>query len=373
MWPFSSVPPGAKCRLVETLPNNMDFRSNNLKTFECFDEIISLAKKYIYIASFCCNPLSTDGGALIFDKLKEASEKGVKVIILIDEKGKKNVASLQEFCPKIEFITINIDKTNNLGILLGCFWVSDNQRCYLGNASFTGGSINTIKTLGVYSDYPLLAIDLRRRFDTFKAFNSAKTSLLDLCSMACCLPVNTAYHINNPIGGVFFTDSPEHLLGYSRTLDADIVISKLKSAKNSIDIEHLAIVPTVRTNNGDSHYWPNIYNAIVEAAINRGVKVRLLIGNWNKNDAYSMVTAKSLDVLCSKNDLQVKVFTIQNNTKLLIIDDEYIHITSANFDGTHYQNHGFVSFNCVDKTLVDEAKRIFERDWESSHSKSLKI
>lgn len=52
MWPFASVPAGAKCRLVETLPENMDFRSDHLTTFECFNEIITLAKKYIYIASF---------------------------------------------------------------------------------------------------------------------------------------------------------------------------------------------------------------------------------------------------------------------------------------------------------------------------------
>ncbi|WEY18973.1 Palmytilated EEV membrane protein [Monkeypox virus] len=372
MWPFASVSAGAKCRLVETLPENMDFRSDHLTTFECFNEIITLAKKYIYIASFCCNPLSTTRGALIFDKLKEVSEKGIKIIVLLDERGKRNLGELQSHSPDINFITVNIDKKNNVGLLLGCFWVSDDERCYVGNASFTGGSIHTIKTLGVYSDYPPLATDLRRRFDTFKAFNSAKNSWLNLCSAACCLPVSTAYHIKNPIGGVFFTDSPEHLLGYSRDLDTDVVIDKLKSAKTSIDIEHLAIVPTTRVD-GNSYYWPDIYNSIIEAAINRGVKIRLLVGNWDKNDVYSMATARSLDALCVQNDLSVKVFTIQNNTKLLIVDDEYVHITSANFDGTHYQNHGFVSFNSIDKQLVSKAKKIFERDWVSSHSKSLKI
>ncbi|AUL80156.1 CPXV061 protein [Vaccinia virus] len=86
-----------------------------------------------------------------------------------------------------------------------------------------------------------------------------------------------------------------------------------------------------------------------------------------------MATARSLDALCGQNDLAVKVFTIQNNTKLLIVDDEYGHITSANFAGTRYQNPGCVSFNSIEKQLVSEAKKIFQRVSVSSHSKSLKI
>ncbi len=120
---------GSKCRLVETLPENMDFRSDHLTTFECFNEIITLAKKYIYIASFCCNPLSTTRGALIFDKLKEVSEKGIKIIVLLDERGKRNLGELQSHSPDINFITVNIDKKKIMwdyySVVFGCLMMKD--------------------------------------------------------------------------------------------------------------------------------------------------------------------------------------------------------------------------------------------------------
>ncbi|QDJ95003.1 palmitylated EEV membrane glycoprotein [Hypsugopox virus] len=366
MWPFfSKPPPGAKCRLVETIPKSIQITTKHMLTSECFYEIITNAKKFINIASFCCNLRTSEEGKMIFNRLKEAAAAGICITILVDhQSGHKD----EEECikNKIKYIKTKIGKDTDPGVLLGSFWVSDNQRLYIGNASLTGGSISNIKTLGVYSDYGPLAHDLQRRFDTFKTFNSEK-SIFNIFSTACCLPASTEYHIRNPIGGVFFSDSPEHLLGMSRTLDADVVLSKLSKATKSIDIELLSLVPIIRDNDKTT-FWPNIYNAIICAAINRGVKIRLLVGSWNKNDIYVMSSVKSLQAMCINNDVTVKLFHEKNNTKVLIVDDEFVHITSANFDGTHYLHHAFVSFNTIEPSLVKSVIDIFERDWNASEN-----
>ncbi|ABQ43500.1 palmitylated EEV envelope protein [Tanapox virus] len=366
MWHlfFSKPPSGAGCRIVETIPKKLGITTQHMLTYECFEEIISKSKKNINIASFCCNLRTSDDGKIILNKLKEAASSGVKVTILVDhQSGNKDEEELSN--SNIKYVKVNMGN-NNPGVLLGSFWVSDSSRCYIGNASLTGGSISNIKTLGIYSDYPPLASDLQRRFDTFITFGENK-SLFSYFTMACCLPVSTEYHIYNPIGGVFLSDSPEHLLGFSRTLDADVVLSKIKSAKKSIDLELLSLVPIIREDNKTT-YWPDIYNEIICATINRGVKVRLLISSWNKNDTYVMTSVKSLQSMCLNNDLTVKLFQDNNNTKLMIVDEEFVHITSANFDGTHYLHHAFVSFNTVAKELVSEILNIFNRDWNSKNS-----
>ncbi|AAK84989.1 putative palmitylated virion envelope protein [Lumpy skin disease virus] len=362
MWSlfFSKPPSGAGCRLVETLPKTSGITTQHMLTHECFDEIISQAKKNINIASFCCNLRTSEHGKNILNKLKEAAASGIKVTILVDhQSGNKDEEEL--ISNKIEYVKVKIGGDNDPGVLLGSFWVSDYNKCYIGNASLTGGSISNIKTLGIYSTYAPLALDLQRRFETFKALNN-NSSIFRGIYITCCLPVSTKYHINNPIGGVFLSDSPDHILGYSRTLDADVVLSKINSAKKSIDLELLSLVPVIREDLKTT-FWPDIYNAIIGATINRGVKVRLLVGSWDKNDVYVMSSVKSLQSLCSNNDLTVKIFHDTNNTKLMIIDNEFAHITPANFDGTHYLHYAFVSFNTNDNELVKMLSNIFERDW----------
>ncbi|QAV38898.1 m22L [Myxoma virus] len=366
---FSKPPPGAGCRIVETVPENLGITTQHMHTHKCFDELITQAKRYIHIASFCCNLRTTDQGRLIMKKLKEAAKSGVRVTILVDyQSGNKDEEELLE--SNVEYIKVKIGKRYNPGVLLGSFWIVDGTRCYIGNASLTGGSISNIKTLGVYSTYAPLAADLERRFSTFKAFNGNK-SILSILHTACCLTTSTQYNINNPIGGVFLSDSPDYMLGCSRTLDADVVLGKISKAKKSICLELLSLVPVIREDE-KTVYWPNIYNELICAAINRGVKVRLLIGSWSNNDIYVMSSVKSLQAMCSNNDLIVKVFYDKNNTKLMIVDDEFAHITPANFDGTHYLRHAFVSFNTVHPELVHMLNAIFTRDWENPRNTVVK-
>ncbi|ABI99191.1 palmitylated virion envelope protein [Deerpox virus W-848-83] len=362
---FSKTPSGAGCKIVETIPKRLGINTQHMLTHECFDEIITQAKSYISIVSFCCNLRTSEHGKLILKKLKDAAASGIRVTILVDyQSGNKDEDDL--IANNIDYIKVQIGKNNEPGVLLGSFWVSDNARCYIGNASLTGGSISHIKTLGIYSTFPPLAIDLQRRVDTFKAFNKNK-SICNMLSIACCMPAGTKYHMNNPIGGVFLSDSPDNILGFYRTLDADVILTKLAEAKKSIDIELLSLVPIIREDNKTT-YWPNIYNEIIYAAINRGVKVRMLVGSWNKNDIYVMSSVKSLQMMCSNNDLTIKLFDEKNNTKLMIIDDKFAHITPANFDGTHYLHHGFVSFNTIDPDLVTSLLEIFNRDWNDKNN-----
>ncbi len=363
-WPFSKPPPGAGCRIVETLPSSIGMTTQHISTKECFNEIITTAKKYICIVSFCCNLRTTQDGIFILNGLIGAAQSGIKVTVLVDSNSKSND---EEELTSNKIVYKKVKVNNDGGVVLGNFWVSDDARFYIGNASLTGGSISTIKTLGVYSNYAPLAVDVKRRFDTLNYLNYASST----CYSCCCLPLSTEYHIHNPIGGVFLSDSPEHLLGCYRTLNTDVVISKLRSAKSSIDIELLSLVPVVRSKD-EVIYWPDIYNELIAAAINRGVKIRLLVGSWHKNDAYAMSSIKSLRAICGDTtDLTIRLFSPQNNTKLMIVDENFAHITSANFDGSHYLYHAFVSLNFVDPGLVKTVSEIFNRDWDSHNTKPL--
>ncbi|AWU47062.1 Palmytilated EEV envelope phospholipase-like protein [Sea otter poxvirus] len=380
MWPFSSIPDGARCMVVETIPSTLKLQTPNISTLQCFEEIISKTTKYLHISTFCCNLTSSRDGENILTRICELSQRGIRVVILVDNQSKDNDKQALESAG-VEYRKVQIGETG-ISCMLGNFWVSDNARLYIGGAALTGGSISFIKNVGLFSTCSQLANDLENRFDTFKAFVVNKRSswlgiprCIKCKPLKCNVPVSTKFHINNNAGGVFFSDSPEYLLGCFRTLDYDVITHRISKAQDTIDIALLSFSPLIRTDDA-TIYWPNLLNALLEAGITRAVKIRVLISSFQKNDPFSVAAIKALNEFgIDHADISVRLFsssekneTATNNTKLLIVDNKFVHITPANLDGTHYQYHSFVSANVESAILIKGFSDVFNRDWESIYS-----
>ncbi|ANS71105.1 eev envelope phospholipase [Pteropox virus] len=378
MWPFSSVPDGANCIVVETIPKTLDLQSTNITTLECFEELIAKATKTIHIVTFCCNLRSTKDGENILSKLCDAARRGVKVVILVDYQSRDTDKEILENSG-VEYFKVKINNTG-MSNMLGNFWTSDKERLYVGSASLTGGSLTTIKNLGLYSTCSVLAKDLENRFDTFKKLIDKKSSIFRkicctpcMANTVCGVPLATDFHLDYSAGGVFFSDSPDTLLGCFRTLDYDVVIERISKAQDSIDLSLMSFVPIVKSDEVIV-FWPNLLNALLEAAINRSVKIRVLVSHLKNNNPFSLAAISTLNAFSTENaDISVRYFSNKdsdtvNNTKLLVVDSKFAHLTVANFDGTHYKHHSFVSANAESLVLVKKLSEVFNRDWESKYS-----
>nr|UNA06165.1 major envelope protein [Orf virus] len=377
MWPFSSIPVGADCRVVETLPAEVaPLAQGNMSTLDCFTTITESAKKFLYICSFCCNLSSTKEGVDVKDKLCTLAKEGVDVTLLVDVQSKdKDADELRE--AGVNYYKVKVSTREGVGNLLGSFWLSDTGHWYVGSASLTGGSVSTIKNLGLYSTNKHLAWDLMNRYNTFYSMIvEPKVPFTRLCC-AVVTPTATNFHLNHSGGGVFFSDSPERFLGFYRTLDEDLVLHRIENAKNSIDLSLLSMVPVIKHASA-VEYWPQIIDALLRAAINRGVRVRVIITEWKNADPLSVSAARSLnDFGVGSVDVSVRKFVVPgrddaaNNTKLLIVDDTFAHLTVANLDGTHYRYHAFVSVNAEKGDIVKDLSAVFERDWRSEFCKPI--
>nr|AAA46548.1 p43K protein [Molluscum contagiosum virus]AAB29323.1 p43K=envelope protein [Molluscum contagiosum virus subtype I MCV I, Peptide, 388 aa] [Molluscum contagiosum virus subtype 1] len=364
----------AGCKIVETLPATLPLAlpTGSMLTYDCFDTLISQTQRELCIASYCCNLRSTPEGGHVLLRLLELARADVRVTIIVDEQSRDADATQLAGVPNLRYLKLDVGELpgGKPGSLLSSFWVSDKRRFYLGSASLTGGSISTIKSLGVYSECEPLARDLRRRFRDYER----------LCARRCvrCLSLSTRFHLRRHCENAFFSDAPESLIGSTRTFDADAVLAHVQAARSTIDMELLSLVPLVRDEDS-VQYWPRMHDALVRAALERNVRVRLLVGLWHRSDVFSLAAVKGLHELgVGHADISVRVFAIPgakgeplNNTKLLVVDDEYVHVTSADMDGTHYARHAFVSFNCAERAFARALGALFERDWQSSFSSPL--
>ncbi|QGN68021.1 major envelope protein [Equine molluscum contagiosum-like virus] len=362
------------CTLVETMPPALGMSTSSMLTYDCFDTLISRTQRRLCIASYCCNLRSTPEGGHILQRLVELARAGVRVTILVDEQSRDADAAVLAGVPNLRYRKVDVSALpgGKQGSLLSSFWVSDAARFYLGSASLTGGAVSTIKTLGVYAECAPLARDLMWRFDNYLRISQRRC--------LSCLPQCARFHLGRPFGGLFFSDSPESLLGCARTFDADAVLAHLAAARSTIDIELLSLVPLVRSDDA-LKYWPTLHDALVRAALERHVRVRILVGFWRRSDVFSLAALKGLHELGVEHaDISVRVFAFPstntrpddiNNVKLIVVDDAYAHLTSANLDGTHYAHHAFVSLNCAEPVLARALGAVFERDWHAPHSHPL--
>ncbi|AIZ77261.1 putative EEV phospholipase [Parapoxvirus red deer/HL953] len=377
MWPFSSIPAGGECRVVETLPAELSsLQQGNMSTVDCFAAIIESAKKFLYIASFCCNLSSSKEGVDIKDKLCAIAKGGVDVTVLVDVQSKDRDAE-ELRAAGVNYYKVKVCGKDGVGNLLGSFWISDAGHWYVGSASLTGGSIQTIKNLGLYSTNKRLAADLMNRYNTF--FSMIVEPKIPFTRMCCSMitPTATDFHLNHAGGGIFFSDAPEKFLGFYRTLDEDLVLHRINSAVNSIDLSLLSIVPVIR-HASSMEYWPAIMDALLRAAVERGVRVRVIVTEWKNADPLSVAAARTLnDFGVGSIDISARLFSIPgrddaaNNTKLLIVDDTFAHVTVANMDGTHYKYHAFVSVNAEKGDIVNQLAAVFDRDWRSQYCKPI--
>lgn len=371
MWPFSSISDGADCRVVETIPAEVSsLGTQNMSTFDCFMAIAGSAKKFLYVVSFCCNLKSSREGVAVKDKLCALAKEGVAVCVIVDVQSKEaDAAELRE--SGVEYMKAKVADSSGAGSLLGSLWLADSGQWYVGSASLTGGSVSTIKNVGLYSTNKHLASDLMNRVNTFRSFVvEPKQPFTTLCC-AMITPTATDFHLNHSGGGVFFSDSPERFLGFYRTLDEDLVLHRIESAQNSINLSLLSMVPVVR-HSESVEYWPRIIDALLRAAVDRGVRVRVIVSQWKNADPLSVTAARTLNGFgVGHVDISARWFAIpgrddaSNNTKLLVVDDKFAHITVANMDGTHYRYHAFVSVNAEGGEVVKSLAAVFDRDWRS--------
>lgn len=313
------------------------------------------------------NPEGTD----ILNRLIDVSAK-IPVYILVDESSPhRDYSRIRP--THIQYIKVDIGMINSesVGNLLGNFWVVDRSHFYMGSASLIGSALTNIKNLGVYSENNPLAKDLYFRCLDYKCVGKKEC--------LCLISMTTNYHILRNHNGVFFSDSPERIIGRKRTFDLDCLTQYLDTAKSTIDLQLVSLLPTKRENH-NIVYWPTIKDALIRAVLERGVKLRVLVGYWKKTDIIANASIKSLNELGVDNiDISTKIFKFPvnsriddiNNAKMMVVDGKYLHLMTANLDGTHFNSHAFVSFNCNDPHLVKCYSDIFERDWLSPYAKDI--
>ncbi|MFI5212150.1 MAG: phosphatidylserine/phosphatidylglycerophosphate/cardiolipin synthase family protein, partial [Ignavibacteria bacterium] len=270
--------------LVESIPEETSLDNPDIRnTQEVWLEMINSAQKTLDIEQFYISnekgePLDTILGAIV-----AAGKRGVVVRIIIDDGMYKtypdDVEWLEKQSPNITKHVIDF-KLLAGGIQHSKYFIVDHKEIFLGSQNFDWRSLKHIHEFGVRVKSSIV-LKFLSNFNldwNYAERNDGLNWLTDSSEVLVFrrnsqLIYSTLYDTINPIA-VF---SPKRFLFediYSKW-ELPKIVKMITGAQNEITLQFLSY--NVYTKDG---YWEEVDTALI-AASKRGVKVKLLVSDWN--------------------------------------------------------------------------------------------
>ncbi|XP_061588694.1 inactive phospholipase D5 [Cololabis saira] len=392
--------------LVENIPDELSLHMDGRLHFPLsagFHLLLDQAKHSVEVVSSVWDlnswdvepiPSNAKQGQLLFQQLLSLKSRGVKLKIASTNTNSSELKVLQEHHAEIHFLNM---KALTRGGLHSSFWIVDRKHIYIGSADMDWRSLSKRKELGVLVyNCSCLALDLHRVFlyywqlhdkDYIPSIWSKRVTALYGKQDALELQLNATP------ATAYLSTSPEIFCSKDRTRDVEAIYQVIQNAKTFIYISVTDYLPLVkRSFRGTSvtRYWSPIDEVIREAAVLRGIRVRLLISFWKKTHPLTFNFVTSLKSLCMQLhncSLDVRFFSQKeqkddfqlglNHNKYMVTDNA-IYLGNHDWVGSDFAVNAGVGLvvkmkggEDEGKTVLDHIKAAFERDWNSRYAKSL--
>ncbi|XP_013141690.1 PREDICTED: phospholipase D3-like isoform X2 [Papilio polytes] len=401
-----------ECRLslVESIPEGHMYPPNmtHTPTKNVWLDLIDDAQTTIEIASFYWSlrfnefyPYNSSiEGEQVFQALYAAGSKRKIDLKIAQNWPSKDYPNIDtEYLVKkkaAQVRSLNFSKLLGGGVLHTKFWIVDRTHFYIGSANMDWRSLTQVKELGIVAyNCSCMATDLGKIFDVYWQLGVAD-AVPATWPPALATDINMQRPANISDGqrsyGAYITSSPPPLSPAGRSADDDAIVSIIESAEQFIYISVMDYAPALVYTH-KLKYWPKIDDAVRAAALERRVRVRLLISWWAHSLPAQQHYLRSLAALAHALpgvDIQVKRFIVPstpdqdkipfarvNHNKYMVTDRSAL-IGTSNWSGDYFTSTAGVSFVFQDleeehlrnetKDIRMQLQEVFERDWSSPYA-----
>ncbi|CAN7995409.1 unnamed protein product, partial [Ixodes hexagonus] len=400
--------------LVESIPENLtypDGSPEHVSTFEAWKLLLERAEKEIVIASFYWTLRGSDlndtypsawQGEEIFNEILEAGTKrGINIRIAQNLPSEKlpNLDT-EELVQKGAAVvrTLNFTRLQGAGVLHTKFWIVDGKHIYVGSANMDWRSLTQVKELGaLILDCECLATDLMKVFEVYWILGVPNATVPANWPASLSTQINALTPARLSLNGTqtlaYFSSSPPPFSPNGRTQDIDSILEVIASARKYIHIAVMDYYP-VTLYGENKTFWPRIDDALKTAAVERNVKVRLLVSKWVSTREYMFnflrsLTAVSYNSKYFRPSIEVKYFVVPaftpeqekvpfarvNHNKYMVTDNK-AYIGTSNWSPDYFINTGGVGLimdqshnsSSPNQPIREQMESVFERDWNSEYA-----
>ncbi len=354
-------PPGS-VELVQTVPSETGLAQPDLALAQpTWIRMIRDAKKTIDTSQYY---VSSEKGSLIepvIDELIAAGKRGVKVRFIVDstmvDSDKPTLARVKSV-PGIDLQVINFKNLpGGGGIQHSKYWIIDGQEIYVGSDNFDWRALEHIHETAIHVNDAKLAEKLQRIFN--HDFEYAKTGKAPKFEPA-----------GQPeLGAIELVAAPADLIPSDVRASIKAVLELINGARSSIRVQLLDYSTFPFGGGGE---WKELDDAL-RAAGQRGVKVELLVSNWNTrkpgiNSLKSLTQARNVEVRFATIPLASTGFIPYArviHSKYLVVDGQTLYIGTSNWGKDYFYNTRGIELVARKPELAEQAGRIFETLWKS--------
>lgn len=262
---------------IETSLDNPDIRN----TQEVWLEMINTAQKTLDIEQFYISNERGEPLDTILTAIVAAAKRGVIVRIIVDGEMYRtypdDVTWMEQQSPNITKHVIDF-KALAGGIQHAKFFIVDGKEVFFGSQNFDWRALKHIHELGVRisGDNELIRIysDIFNEDWKYSEINDGKTWNLPIYTIS-----GPDFMIHKSIYGdsiqVKPTISPKEFYHINGEKDLDEIMFMINYASTEITLQFLSYNPVTKEG-----YWEEVDAALISAT-KRGVKVKLLVSDWN--------------------------------------------------------------------------------------------
>jgi phosphatidylserine/phosphatidylglycerophosphate/cardiolipin synthase-like enzyme len=296
----------------------------------------------------------------VFEALEDAGKRGVKIRLVLSKNMMNNdPAALARFRAIVgaEVRVLDLSEITK-GILHAKYFVFDRKRTFIGSQNFDWKSLTQIFETGVLVD------DVGFASQVFAVWSADWRMAGGEKPQA--LPVQ-------PVGlkGVELVAAPDALNPPHIASALDGVLTLIQSARKSITVQLL----NYSTYSSKDGMWLVVDDAL-RAAAKRGVKIRLLMSDWNMEKP----GINSLKELQKVPNITVKMATIPQHSsgyisyarvihsKVMVVDDEILWLGTSNWSRGYFLATRGLEVIVRDSKFAALGAKVFSSVWESKYA-----
>ena len=350
---------------VETSLVTPDLRDPTTVWCEMFDA----AKSTIDIEQFYISGMTGEPLDRVIASLEAAGRRGVKIRFLMEEKGQSESDQVTidkvKAVPNLTFQMLNWAKVNGSGIIHAKFFVVDGKAAFVGSQNFDWRALKHIDETGLKITQPKMVDQLHRIFEHDWAAVPLTVAGQPVPKLR-----DTIYA---PIDGKAFLVASPNSYDPADVADSQAALVKLiGAAKREVRIE----VMEYSANAFGGGTYTVIDDAVREAA-ERGVKVQLMIADWNMWPN----NLPSLERLDNLPNAEVRVASIPQastgfipfarvvHTKIMTIDGEIAWVGTSNWEGGYLDTSRNIEIVLRDRKMAKRLGAMESQLWDSPYAK----
>jgi len=362
---------------VETTLANADLRDPVAVWCELFDN----AKTDIAIGQFYAASRPGAPFEKVIERLAAAGKRGVKIRFLLDKKGigLSDAATLDRLraIPNLEMRILDYSQLTGNGIIHAKYVVVDGKRAFVGSQNFDWRSFTHIHETGLLVDDATVVGQIGAIFEqdwSAQAQLAQGRTVAPLQQKAAAAPAavlgQSSYLLASPAAY-----NPPGVADSETGLPA-----LLAEAKEEVRVQLLDYAPLSYGPKGTRPYYAVIDNAVRSAA-NRGVKVKLMVSNWNLEHV-TLPYLKSLAVL---PNVEIRIVTLPKastgfipfarviHSKTMVIDGKVAWVGTSNWAGGYFDLSRNLEIVLRNEQMARRLAALQEQVWSSPYAQPLDI